>query len=504
MTAVPAPSDHHAPRRQPRRDRAPALPHRPRAGHPTVAVFCDPDATRRSCARPTWRCRSGGTTSAETYLDAAKVLDAARRTGADAIHPGYGFLSENAEFAAAVHRRRPRLGRPVARSRSRRWAQGRGQAASRPPPACRSCPAPSSPPTSADELRSARAAGRLPAAGQGLGRRRRQGHAHRRTAPTSWPRRSPPPGARPRPRSATTRCSSSATWPVPATSRSRSSATRTATSCTCSSASARSSAATRRSSRRRRRRATTEPPATAMYAAAVSLAAGASATSGPAPSSSWSSGDGDAQEFFFLEMNTRLQVEHPVTERSPASTWCAGSCGWPQGEPLPVDAGRPRASTATPSRSACTPRTRPTTSCPAPGTSPRFEPAATDTGLAWTPGSSRRRRSRPYYDPMLAKVIAHGDDRDEAAARLARALRDAGCTGVDHQPRLAGGDPRQSAFLAGDTTTAFLDEHPGLLEPAGAGTHVRVAALLPRPPRYRDVAAPRRRAGVRPAAAPTT
>ena len=73
-----------------------------RMGMATVAVHSDVDANTLHVREATRSHALGGNASADTYLRIDKLLAAARATGADAIHPGYGFLSENADFAQAV------------------------------------------------------------------------------------------------------------------------------------------------------------------------------------------------------------------------------------------------------------------------------------------------------------------------------------------------------------------------------------------------------------------
>ena len=100
-----------------------------RLGVSTVAVFSDADAGAKHVALADAAVRLGPPPAADSYLRGERIVAAALATGAEAIHPGYGFLAENPDFVDAVDRRRPDLHRPARRRHPRHGAEGRRQGA---------------------------------------------------------------------------------------------------------------------------------------------------------------------------------------------------------------------------------------------------------------------------------------------------------------------------------------------------------------------------------------
>ena len=272
-----------------------------------VAVYSDADrdALHVEVADEAWHI--GETTPAKSYLNVDALVEVARRARADAVHPGYGFLAENAAFAQAVMDAGLRWVGPKPAAIA---AMGDKVSARR---VAEQAKAPLVPGT-AEPLAGPGGAGlrrppRLPPGPQGGLRRRRRhegGPLGRRRGPPGWSR----PGASPRPPSAATRSTPSATWTPPATSRPRSWPTGAARWCSWASGTARSSAATRSWSRRPAP-GLPEEVRVALGKAACDIARAADYENAGTIEFLY---EPATHKFYFLEMNTRLQVEHPVTE----------------------------------------------------------------------------------------------------------------------------------------------------------------------------------------------
>jgi hypothetical protein len=174
-----------------------------RLGIETVAVFSEADRDAAHVRDADKAVLIGPAAARESYLVGEKIIAAAKAAGAEAIHPGYGFLSENAEFAEAVAKAGLIwIGPPPSAIRAM-GLKGRGQgpdAEGRRAGDAGYLGADQSGETLAKQLRKL-ASG----ADQGRGRRRRQGHALVEAA-GEFDAPSPPASARPRPASATTGC----------------------------------------------------------------------------------------------------------------------------------------------------------------------------------------------------------------------------------------------------------------------------------------------------------
>jgi acetyl/propionyl-CoA carboxylase alpha subunit len=168
---------------------------------------------------------------------------------------------------------------------------------------------------------------------------------------------------------------------------------------------------------------------------------------------------GEDGEFFFLELNARIQVEHPVTEAVTGVDLVA--------EQLRIAAGEPLAARSDKSPSGHAVEVRlyaedPRTFLPQGG---RIERLRLPQGIRVDAGVEEGDEVGTAYDPLIAKLIAHGSTRDDALDRLAAALDETVVSGVVTNLPFLRWLVVHPALRAGETTTAFLTEHPPLSAP---------------------------------------
>jgi acetyl-CoA carboxylase biotin carboxylase subunit len=159
--------------------------------------------------------------------------------------------------------------------------------------------------------------------------------------------------------------------------------------------------------------------------------------------------------FFFMEMNTRLQVEHPVTEMTTGIDLVAEQLRIACGEPLSVPAGIVLRGHAIECRIYAE---DPVRMLPSPGTVgevrwPAFDGIRVDAGIR--DGSV----VTPFYDPLLAKVIAWGNDRSQSIERMRAALASIAITGLKTNIPLLAAILREPDFTAGVLDTHFISTH---------------------------------------------
>lgn len=440
-----------------------------RLGLGTVAVYTDPDADAPHVAEADAAVRLPTVTS---YLSAEEIIAAARAAGADAVHPGYGFLSENPDFAAAViDAGLTWIGPPVDAVR----AMGSKIEAKK-------LMADAGVPV-LDELDPASVtAAELPvlvkAAAGGGGRGMRVVHelsalaeevaaASREAAaafgdPTVFCERYLPTG---RHIEVQTLADNHGTvWAVGERE--------------CS-------------IQRRHQKIIEEAPSPLVERipgmrdrlfTAARLAATAIGYTGAGTVEFLADEHG---EFFFLEMNTRLQVEHPVTEETTGVDLVEWQLAVADGAPLDAEPPPTRGHSIEariyaedPARD-WQPQAGLIHAFDVPGVAARFGSLHRRTGIRLDAGFTAGSVVSIHYDPMLAKVISYAPQRRRAALVLADALARTRIHGVRTNRDLLVNVLRHPAFLAGDTDTAFFATH-GLAElaaPLADDAAVRLSAV---------------------------
>jgi propionyl-CoA carboxylase alpha chain len=344
------------------------------------------------------------------YMDEAAILDAARVSGAEAIHPGYGFLSENAHFATAVGEAGLVWVGPGAAAVA---AMGDKLAAKR---LAVEVGVPTLP--SSDDPSNASAVGypllvKAAAGGGGKGMRV-VGDPSGLDAAVAAARRE-----------------------------------------------AASGFGERECSIQRRHQKLIEESPSPVVDATMRAAMGEAALRLAGAIGYQSAGtveflvDDATREFFFLEVNTRLQVEHPVTEAVTGLDLVREQLRVAAGEPLGYGQDDIRFSGHAIEARLCA-EDPAAGFLPATGTLAAFEVPEAPV-VRWDSGVGPGSRVTVEFDPLLAKVIAHAPTRADAASALAGALERLHVGGVRTNRDFLAATLRHRAFLAGDTTTDFIE-----------------------------------------------
>jgi urea carboxylase len=439
-----------------------------RMGIASVAVHSDPDAGAMHAAAGDESIGIGGASAAESYLDADKILEAAYRTGAEAIHPGYGFLAENAEFASRCEAAGIAFVGPTP-DQIRAFGLKHTARALATKAGLPLLPGTELLKTIAQARRAAKRIGypvmlKSTAGGGGIGMRRCDDSKELAQA-----------------FDAVTRLAASHFKDAGSYLEKFVDPARHVEVQIFGDGRGRVLALGQRdcSLQRRNQKVVEETPPPGLSAetlaalddAAVRLGAAASYRSAGTVEFIVDPRQGNGAEFYFLEVNTRIQVEHGVTEEVTGVDIVEWMLKVAAGEGLPE--------TAPPARGASI-QARIYAEDPQRG----FQPSAGVLTEAVFPDDVRVETAvdrgsevTPYYDPLLAKLIAKGASREDARQRLLAALRRCRLAGVETNREFVIEALAAPSFISGAVSTRLLDQvvAPGQsLEILDGGTQTTV------------------------------